>query len=449
MPGWKLTAVLAITLVTANSVAAQTYQLSEDNLVGQYFRVELNMKLSGEMKLRQGEKTLTYKQAADAKHAFLERILEMKQGVAAKSARVYQTAHAAISSGDAKSERRFRPDRTFLVCQRVDEQPFAFCPKGALNREEVELTEHFDVLSLPGLLPGKKVKIGESWEVSNLAVQSLCYLDGLTNHDLKCTLEAVKGDVADVAVVGTINGIDVGAAAKITVKARYQYDLKVGRITDLTWTQNDERQQGPASPELKLELTTTLKRLAIEPVNELNDFALVPVPTTAKLPEALTRIEYQDPERRFDLAYARAWQVVARTDKHLVMRLLDRGDFVAQVTVSSWQKAEAGKHLSAEEFKKVLGDTPGWEEDETLEAGEIAANNGNWVYRIAATGDLNDVKVVQYVYLVAGPLGDQIIATFTLAPSQTQKLASQDLELIRNIAFPRSVNAQLTSSPSP
>lgn len=447
MACWRISAVLAILLFSAASARAQSYQLAEDNLVGQHFRVDLSMKLSGEMKLRQNDKTLTFNQAAEANHAFLERILEAQQGLATKSARVYQNAQALISSGEAKSERRFRPERTFIVCQRIDEQAFAYSPKGELTREEVELTEHFDVLSLPGLLPARKVKIGETWDVANGAVQSLCYLDGLVGHTLKCTLQAVKGNVAEIAVSGTATGIDLGAAVKVTVTGKCEFDLQKGRIVKATWTQSDERQQGPVSPELKLELTTNLKRTPIEPASELSDIALVPVPTAPKPPEALTRLAYSDPDQRFEFTHTRDWQTVARTDKHLVMRLLERGDFIAQVTLTPWKKAAAGQHLSAEEFKQEMDDTPGWEEDEALESGEATSNNENWIYRSAATGTLNEVKVVQYFYLVAGPGGDQLVATFTMAPTQAQKLAAHDLELVRSIAFPRSVGGQLTSAP--
>lgn len=442
-------AVLAISLLWTNGAVAQSVTLSEDGLVGKHFRVTTDMNLTGEMKILQDDKSLTFRQAANARHEFIERILEVHKGLASKSARVYRQAEAVISSGDARSERHFRPERTFMVCQRIDEQPFCYCPKEThtLTREEIELSQHFDSLAVSGLLPGRQVKVGDSWEIANLAVQSLCYLDGLTSHDLKGTLDAVNSDQARITVTGVVNGIDLGAAVKLGVQAECVYDVKVGRIVELTWKQTDEREPGPLSPELKLKLTTTVKRTPIEPVNELNDFALVPIPTTPKPPESLTRVAYIDPDGRFELTHGRDWQAVARTSKHLVLRLLERGDFVAQATLTPWKKAEAGSHLSADEVKQALENTPGWEEDETLEAGEIDSNNDNFIYRIAAAGTLNEVKVVQYFYLVAGPQGDQLLLTFTLAPAQTQKLAAQDLELVRGIAYPRTVAGQLTSQP--
>ena len=50
-------------------------------------------------------------------------------------------------------------------------------------------------------------------------------------------------------------------------------------------------------------------------------------------------LEYRDPKGRFELLHAREWQMVSQTEDHAVLRLLERGDFVAQVTVTSWTSA--------------------------------------------------------------------------------------------------------------
>jgi hypothetical protein len=46
------------------------------------------------------------------------------------------------------------------------------------------------------------------------------------------------------------------------------------------------------------------------------------------------------------------------------------------------------------------------------------------------------VRAVQYVYLVAGPGGDQAVLTFTMTPAQTRKLGSRDLEFVRGLLLP-------------
>src|SRR5262249_54816132 len=199
------------------------------------------------------------------------------------------------------------------------------------------------------------------------------------------------------------SGIDVGAMVKLTVKAEYQFDLKAKRLTALEWSQKEERDQGPASPASSNEVTTTLKRTAIEPAKELSDIALVSIPDGFEVPMPLTQVYYRDKKKRYDLLHGREWQTVAITDKHLIMRLMDRGDFVAQVTIAAWSPAQPGEHMTAEEFEEAMASSTGWEQDEVIQSGEVKSEEGRWVYRISAMGKLDGLKVMQNFYLIASP----------------------------------------------
>ncbi len=243
----------------------------------------------------------------------------------------------------------------------------------AETRQELELVgDHFDTLCLTGLLPGKDVAIGDTWKVGNSAAQALCHLDGLTDQDLTCKLEAAKEDTATVSVRGPANGIESRAARfKLKIDATYRFDLKAKRLVWLEWKQTDDRDQGPASPALTATSTTTLMREPIERPDVLADVALVSVPQEFKVPEALQLIQYRHSKGKFELNYGRDWQVVGEPEGRLILLPMDRGDFVAQATITPWTPAEKGKHLSADEFRAVMADVPGWEAEKELQAGEV------------------------------------------------------------------------------
>ena len=65
----------------------------------------------------------------------------------------------------------------------------------------------------------------------------------------------------------------------------------------------------------------------------------------------------------------------------------------------------------------------------------MPSENGRWVFRVIARGTMDDLKVVQNFYIIAGPNGDQTVATFTMKPGQTAKLGSKDLTLVGSIGF--------------
>jgi hypothetical protein len=121
----------------------------------------------------------------------------------------------------------------------------------------------------------------------------------------------------------------------------------------------------------------------------------------------------------------------------MVLRLMDKGELVAQVSLTPWTKVDPGKHISPDDFKQAMASAPGWQLEEVLDAGEIPADNGRWLYRVCARGQMDEVKVVQTFFIVASANGDQVIATFTMKPGQASKIGSRDLSLVGSIGFPK------------
>src|SRR5207253_3216593 len=104
------------------------------------------------------------------------------------------------------------------------------------------------------------------------------------------------------------------------------------------------------TPASKIEATISLKRESLAEVpKELADDSLAKVPQGA-VPAAMTDVRHADPQGRYAIVHSRDWHVTGQTDTHLVLRLLDRGEFVSQATVTAWRKADPGKHTPADEF---------------------------------------------------------------------------------------------------
>ena len=436
---WRLLCTGLVCLLGVSSAHAQNVLLVEAPLPKSCFRNELTMELAGKVRVQQEGQTITLQQQASARHEFLERIVDAKDGLAEKTARIYQAAEATITIDKEVSKRTFRSDRTLMIAQRSKDQYLTYCPSGHLTQEEKELTEHFDTLALPGLLAGKEVAVGATWTVPTHVVLALCDLDGLVSGELTGKLGQVQGDVATGTVEGIVKGIDMGAQVTMEVKARYAFDVKERRIIALEWKQNDERLQGPVNPALSAEVTYKLKRAPILEPSELSEIALVRALSVPA--DKMANITYRDPKNRFELQHGRNWHLVGQEDKHLVYRLLsERGDFVAQVTLTPYAKETPGKVMDIEEFVRLMAAAPGWEQEEGLleknAKVDVPGDSGIQVYRVGATGKLGGVVAIQYFHLVAGPAGERMIVTFTMDPKQAPNLSPHDLTLIRSIAFP-------------
>jgi hypothetical protein len=423
----------------ASPARAQSIELIEAIEPGDCWDVELAMTLSGEMRLTKNGKPVPLKLSAQASHQFQERALTVGAGgKPQRMARHYSTAQATIAVGLDRSERTLRPDRRLIVAQHQNGQALCFSPAGPLTRTEMELTtEHFDTLALPGLLPNKTVTVGDAWKVANETVQYLCYFEGLTHQDLTCKLEELTERAARISIKGPAKGIELGALVKLSIDATCEFDREKKRIVAVEWKQTDDREQGPASPATAVEMTSRIKRQPAVQSAALSDLALVAVPDGFDLPAAMTNLLYEHGGKPgYRLTYSRDWTQVGQTADHTVFRLMERGDFVAQATVTPWEAARPGQHLTPVQFREAMAKSPGWQQDEVVQEGEVRGANGYWVYRISAPGVMDGMNVVQTFYLVAGPNGEQVVVTFTMTPAQAEKLGNRDMEFVLGLTLP-------------
>jgi hypothetical protein len=424
-------------LVAAGPAFGQTYSLAESTKEGDCTLITIETSLTGELKVSRDGKPAAVKIAAKNEHTLVEKVLATEKGLPKRTARRYTAAVSRATLDGEKAERSLATNRRLIVAERASDALFCYSPAGPLTRSDLEIvSEHFETLHLAGILPANEVRLGETWKVENNVVQSLCLFDGLISHELTAKLKEADANSALIGIEGPAKGIENGALANLTITATARYDFARKRITTIEWSQKDSRDQGPASPASEVETKTVLKRelLAQEPA-ELNAAALAQIPKGDELPASMSNLVHRDPAGRYQFLHSRDWHTVVQTDFHLVMRLLDRGDFIAQTTVTTWTNAGPGKHLTPVEFEKLVGTGRGWKMDEVAERSEVPTDADRWCYRITAGGELDGVKVMQTFYVVASPAGEQMILTFTMKPTAASKIGTRDLAIVNAVDF--------------
>jgi hypothetical protein len=435
MLSWRLVGWLALVGVTP--AWAQGVDLTEQVKPSDCFTYSLEMKLDGELRIKKETGPATLKLKATAQHQFHERVLASVSASATRTVRHYDQAKVAIDLQGNASERTLRPSRKLIVAQRHNDQHLVYSPSGALLRGELEAVgDHFDTLMIASLLPGKEVKPVEKWEISKAVAGPLCHLEGVTECKLQGMLVAVKVDQAHLAITGTVSGVEKGAQVKCEVSANGIFDLKLKRLVSLNWEQRDVRDQGPVSPASTVLVTIKATRKAVETPTELADVALVSVPEGFSPPAAMTYVEHRDAKDRFALFHSRDWQLTALTAEHAVWRLVERGEFLAQATVTPWTKAAKGKAGDAEEFKKAMNNTSGWRPEREVQAGKVDAPMGKSIYRFSVLGQLDGVEVLQNFFLISNEQGEQVVLTVTTSPKNAEKLGAKDLALAGSLEVP-------------
>ncbi|MFQ3592763.1 MAG: hypothetical protein SNJ82_06170 [Gemmataceae bacterium] len=435
MKWWRLLGWLA--LVSVAPAWAQGTDLSEQVKPSDCFLYSLEMKLEGELRIKKQTGPARLKLKANAQHRFSERVLASSSAIATRTVRHYEQAKVTIDLQGNTSQRTLRPSRKLIVAQRHDDQPLVYSPAGALQRGELEaVADHFDTLLIAGLLPGKSLQPKETWEISKAVAGPLCHLDGVTEGKLEGQFLPLQGDQARLAITGTVSGVEKGAQVKCEVVALAQFDLKEKRLVSLSWEQRDKRDQGPVSPAGELYVHVQITRKCIDTPNELNDVAIISVPDSFTPPAAMTYIEHRDAKDRYSLLHHRDWQLTALTPEHAVWRLVERGEFIAQATVTPWTKAAKGKADDAEEFKRAMNNTSGWRPEREIQAGKVESSQGKSIYRFSVLGQLDGVEVLQNFFLISNDQGDQVVLTVTTSPKNAEKLGAKDLSLAGSLELP-------------
>ncbi|HMP04032.1 MAG TPA: hypothetical protein PKC45_16175 [Gemmatales bacterium] len=389
---------------------------------------------SGRLEIRGADKVTPLDLSASAQHVFAERVLRDESGIPMSVARHYYTAQADIKVHENTSQRKLRRERATMVATLAKDGAEVYSPHGPLTREELELTaDHLDVLALHSLLPGKEVAIGSEWDAQLLAAQAMAGMDGVTDNQLKCKFTGVQGSVASITVAGTIQGIHRAADLTVVTDATLQFHLVEKRIIRIEWRQKETRAQGPVSPASTIETVTVAQWTHGREAAELSDGVVGQFPA-APVPGHLI-LEYRDAKGRFQFTYDRSWHLVANTPEATVMRLLDRGQIVAQVNITPWKTVAPGTHVTLTELEQQIRDMPGFEVDQFVPGQEVPAEGGVWIGRVSALGRSGDVLMVQTLYGVAGPRGEQVLVGFTTESNQTEKLAGRDFSIVKSIEF--------------
>src|SRR5262249_23065603 len=134
--------------------------------------------------------------------------------------------------------------------------------------------------------------------------------------------------------------------------------------------------------------------------------------------------------------YDRHWHVFWDDPKLIVLKRLEGDQVVAQCNLSVGPAAGRGRHQDPVQFRDDLRRALKERFVEFIGAGEVEGDPaGGFRYKVGAKGREGDLGVVWYYYLIAGPGGDQLLVTFTLAEEHARTFGDQDVDMIGSIRW--------------
>ena len=151
--------------------------------------------------------------------------------------------------------------------------------------------------------------------------------------------------------------------------------------------------------------------------------------------DALTALEFDSPPGNFRFDYDRRWYVTSEEKNVAILRLVDRGELVAQCNISPITDVQ--KQLTLADYQREIQQSLGERFGQFLEATEDASEAGYTVFRAVASGKVADLEIQWIYYLLTSPDGERVSLAFTLESSLAERFAAADRELVGAVRFTR------------
>jgi hypothetical protein len=366
---------------------------------------------------------------------FGERVIKIADDRARRTARRVVQAASAINGEIRPAAAVLRSQVALLVAERQPDGVFVFSPAGPLTRAELELVQSpGDPLSLAALLPAKPVSIGARWRVDDEAARDLTAYDTLNSNGLEAILESADERTARVRLTGKVRGAVLGGEGTMICEGTLTFDRREALVSELTLRRTETRKAGPVEAGLDMKSTVTVTRRAIPVPAELSDSVVAGLPAEPASGSGELLLTAQS--GAYTLRHGRDWHLYWDDTRLTVLKRLDHGTPVAQCNLTIGPNAGKGRHQDLQQFRDDVRRALGKRFGSILGSGEVDGDPaGGFRYKIGVRGHEGDLGVIWYYFLVAGPEGDQVLATFTLTEDQAKTFGDQDLHMIGSLRW--------------
>lgn len=408
--------------------------LAADSEANAAQRVEVVVEAAGELKFRDKETLKSLPTSVAARLAYDEKRLGDAEDGRAQVIRRYRTVEPTIRVDKSTLQPKLRDERNLLVVRATEAQPQIYSPLGTLNSDELELLQlPFADLLVDRLLPDREVTVNESWSHEEALFCSLLNLDAVSQSNVSSTLAEATEDSARIEFKGLVQGALGGVATEIDVVGRYKFDLQTHRVTWLAVLLKEKRAIGHVEPGIE---ATTRLQMTLAPIAEPSDLAPAALQELDLSPRPdLLRLEYETTAGGYRLEHDRRWAVMTDSREVLSLRLVDRGELIAQCNIRPITLPDPTRRPTLSQFQADVRRSLDKSFRQFVGVSESENTAGQTVFRAEAIGTVEDLEIHWIYYLVLDAQGRQVVFAFTVEEPLLERFAESDHELIGTVRF--------------
>ncbi|HWA99127.1 MAG TPA: hypothetical protein VG713_11570 [Pirellulales bacterium] len=410
--------------------AAETADLRPTVEVGSTVCVDALLEVGGSLKAGNDGKQRLLPLTVAGKIRYTERFIATPPELV--SLRRYDLAEATIKV-DGKTERQLlRDDRQIVAARQRDDQAELFSPAGSLKREELELLDlPANSLLVNRLLPDRMVGVGDKWQHSDDLLAALLGIDAVSQSSVESRLAELDGTTARIELSGHVEGAVGGVTTSMDIKGAYRFNRSESRITTLSLVIDENRSVGHANPGADVAARLTLSITPCQKLAELEDAALE---RAALEPDpAVEQLEYISGDGQVAFLYDRRWHTMQQSSDTITLRLVDRGDLVAQCNFT--QLPTSSQRPTLAKFQDDIRRSLDKSFRQFVHASERTATDGTRYFKVVVDGVVADLPIQWNYYHVAAPGGQQAACAFTFEEQLASRLGDLDRRLIESMHF--------------
>ena len=353
---------------------------------------------------------------------------------AAPKAAPNATPNAAPSSGDIPKSATQEVSTVASRSLRGPGTCLLYSPQGPLQRDELEL------LQVPGngpplseLLGDGELAPGDTWPITPETLAQLLWLEAVSSSAVTAVLKSIDKSTVLISLEGAVAGAVGGVATDIDLTGKLNYDTQQQLVVWCALSLKENRSIGHAEPGFE---TTTQVRMATrrgEPSKLLIPSAYAGLPLQYERGQSL--LEYVSNEGRFQMLLDRRWRLMVDRHDLTVLRLVDRGDLVAQCNASRLPALAPGKELPLDELQDDIRQSLGKNLRQFTEASVSRTDEGLRILRVAAVGEAAEIPVQWNYYHLSNEKGQRLALVFTLESEQLERFAEIDRPLAASLTF--------------
>jgi hypothetical protein len=274
----------------------------------------------------------------------------------------------------------------------------------------------------------------------------LICVDVVSRNDVRCHLSDLNGSQAEIKIAGRLNAAVGGVATEISLDGIATFDFDKHCLTSIQLRIKERRSVGYVAPGMDV---TAQLNITIVPLARSEQLTPAIVKEATEIDPASPPLALHSKAGGFHLIYDRRWHVTHDEPQLVVLRLVDRGELVAQCNISPLPKLDQGKTVTIEEFQSEVQQSLGKRIQRFDTVAEGKGAGGLRVLKVVASGIVSEVPIQWRYFLVIDPEGRRLALAYTMESDLVERFSDADMAMTESIEFDTPAPATASEPGSP